>query len=96
MKGSVERQGKNTPIQGSNADTIKQAMVYTVERLEPYDARLLSVVHDEVIVEVKDEQVEEVKPVVENAVIEGFAEFFDADVVEMKADASVGNHWIKD
>jgi len=95
IKGSVERRGKNTPIQGSNADTIKQAMVYTVERLEPYDARLLSVVHDEVIVEVKDEQVEEVKPVVEKSVIDGFAEFFDPAVVEMKADADVGDHWIK-
>jgi intein/homing endonuclease len=83
-------------VHNSNADTIKQAMVYAVERLEPYDARLLSVVHDEVIVEVKNGQVEEVKPVVEKAVIDGFAEFFDPNVVEMKADADVADHWVKD
>jgi len=93
IRGSIERQGKNHPIQGSNADTIKQAMVYVVDRIREYDARLLSTVHDEVIVEVKDEQVEEVTPIVEQAVVDGFAEFFSG--VKMKADADVANYWVK-
>jgi DNA polymerase I-like protein with 3'-5' exonuclease and polymerase domains len=94
IKGSVERQGKNHPIQGSNADTIKQAMINTVQRIRGYDARLLSTVHDEVIVEVREDQLEEVVPIVESSVIDGFGEFFTK--VKMKADAMVADHWVKD
>jgi DNA polymerase-1 len=93
LKGSVERQGKNQPIQGSNADTIKQAMVYVVDRIKPYDARLLSTVHDETITEVREDQAEEVKEIIEQSTIEGFAAFFHK--VKMKADADVADYWVK-
>jgi DNA polymerase I-like protein with 3'-5' exonuclease and polymerase domains len=93
LKGHVERQGKNHPIQGSNADTIKQSMTFCVDRIKNYDARLLLTVHDEIIVEAREDQVEEVKPIVENSVVDGFAEFFS--LVKMKADAKVGNCWMK-
>jgi DNA polymerase I-like protein with 3'-5' exonuclease and polymerase domains len=93
LKGAIERQGKNHKIQGSNADTIKQAMVYINDRVQSYDARLLSTVHDETIVEVKDDQVEEVTNIVSKATIDGFAEFFSK--VKMTADADVANYWVK-
>lgn len=93
LRGHVERQGKNHPIQGSNADTIKQSMNFCVERIKPYDARLLLTVHDEIIVEAREDQVEEVQPIVERSVIDGFADFFS--VVKMKADAKVGDYWSK-
>jgi DNA polymerase I-like protein with 3'-5' exonuclease and polymerase domains len=93
LKGSIERQGKNHPIQGSNADTIKQAMVYILEKIKPYDAKLLSTVHDETIVEARDDQVEEVSSIVEKATIAGFAEFFHK--VKMTADADVADYWVK-
>jgi DNA polymerase I-like protein with 3'-5' exonuclease and polymerase domains len=93
LKGSVERQGKNHPIQGSNADTIKQAMVYIIEEIKPYDARLLSTVHDETVVEARDDQVEEVSNIVEKATIAGFAEFFHE--VKMTAAADVADYWVK-
>ncbi|MDD2731493.1 MAG: DNA polymerase [Candidatus Portnoybacteria bacterium] len=93
FKGSVERKAKNHPIQGSNADTVKQAMIFTTERIKGYDARLILTVHDEIVVEVRDDQVEEVKPIVEKAVVDGFAEFFH--VVKMETDGMVGNCWLK-
>lgn len=93
IKGSVERQGKNMPIQSSNADTIKQAMIYVVKRLKSYDARLLLTVHDEIIVEASNDCVEEVKPIVEQSVKDGFDNFFD--LVKMKADADVADYWVK-
>lgn len=50
--GSVEREGKNAPIQGGNADLTKYAMALMWERLEPeYGALIVLMVHDEVIVE---------------------------------------------
>jgi len=93
IKGSVERKGKNQPIQGSNADTIKQTMIYLVDRIKSYDARLLSTVHDETITEVREDQAEEVKDIIEQATIDGFGTFFQR--VKMKADADVEDYWVK-
>jgi len=93
IKGRVERAGKNHPIQGTNADTIKQSMIFVEERIKPYDARLLLTVHDEVIIEAKEEQAEEVSQVVEQCLIDGFAEF--VPTVKMTADADIADYWVK-
>jgi len=93
LRGGVERQGKNHPIQGTNACTVKQSMNYIVERIKSYDARLLLTVHDEVIVEAKDDQAQEVSAVVSQAMIDGFAEFVPE--VAMVADADIENYWVK-
>jgi len=92
-RGAVERQGKNMPIQAANADAIKQAMVYVLERIKGYDAKLLLTVHDEVIVEARDDQVNELKLIVEQSVKDGFDSFFD--LVKMEAEAGVEDHWVK-
>ena len=80
-------------VHNSNADTIKQAMVHVVDRIKTYDARLLLTVHDEVVVEVRDDQVDEVKPIVEQSVKDGFDDFFS--LVKMSAVADVDDHWVK-
>ena len=93
IKGSIERQGKNHPIQGTNADTIKQAMIYIVDRIKEYDARLLLTVHDEVIVEAKEEQAEEVSGIVSQAMVDGFAAFVPE--LAMEADSDIADYWVK-
>jgi len=80
-------------VHNSNADTIKQAMIHVTDRIKPYDARLLLTVHDEIIVEARDDQVDEVKPIVEQSVRDGFDDFFE--LVKMKAEADVADHWVK-
>ena len=44
--GSIQRQGKNTPIQGANADMTKLALVYIQQQLwkKNYDAKLINTV----------------------------------------------------
>jgi DNA polymerase-1 len=66
---SIEREGKNTPIQGSNADLAKIAMGCGIDEsgvgfmwheLETkYQAKLVNFVHDEFVVEVKPELADE-------------------------------------
>ena len=58
-----ERVALNTPIQGTAADIIKLAMVHVWQRLrdEKLQARLLLQVHDELIVEAPDAEIDEVK-----------------------------------
>lgn len=56
-------QAKNTPIQGTCADIIKYVSYRLALALEPYDARLLLTVHDEIVIECALECKEEVKKI---------------------------------
>jgi len=93
---AVERQGMNQPIQGGNADTIKQAMIYLVDRLEKsdYDARLLLTVHDEVVVEARPDERYEVRKIVEQALIDGFGKYFS--LIPMETEGLIGPCWLKE
>ena len=94
IRGSIERMGKNFPIQGGNADVMKKALILAGERIKIYDARLLLTVHDEMVVEVREDQVNEVAAIIKEAIIEGFAEFFKR--VKMECTPQIGDCWMKD
>jgi len=68
----VERQAINAPIQGSAADIIRRAMIRMEEALTAakLDARMLLQVHDELVFEVPEAQVEAVLPVIEKVMVE--------------------------
>lgn len=68
----VERQAINAPIQGSAADIIRRAMIrmegaLAAARLE---ARMLLQVHDELVFEVPDAEVEKALPVIRGVMVE--------------------------
>lgn len=48
----------NTPSQGTGADILKEALVRVHAAVTPYGGRILSTVHDEIIVEIPAEQAE--------------------------------------
>ncbi len=85
-----ERVAKNTPIQGTAADIIKIAMIKVYNRLKDsgLDARLILQVHDELIVEAKEDCAEKVaallKEEMENAV---------KLTVPMTVDVNIGKTW---
>ena len=60
LRSLGERMAMNTPIQGTAADIIKLAMVHVSRRLkaEGLRARLILQVHDELIVECPDDEIE--------------------------------------
>ena len=90
---AIKRKGVNAIIQGSAADVSKQALCnffYAVEQ-KGYDAHLQMIVHDEIVVEVKEEQAEEVALLLEKSMIKGFTDFFKK--VPMKADACIDSSW---
>ena len=92
---AVEREGKNAIIQGANADTIKESMIYVVDRLKERDmeSRLLLTVHDEVVVEAPDHEVEAAREIVSQSLIDGFGKYFN--LIPMETDALVGPCWLK-
>lgn len=85
---SIKRQAMNAPIQASNADTIKKSMVYLVERLKNYDAKLLLSVHDEVIIETANECKKEVTDVVSQSIVDGFNSYFS--LITMETEPVIG------
>ena len=85
-----ERVALNTPIQGSAADIIKLAMVRVDRRLisEGLRSRLILQVHDELIVEAYQDEVDDVKRILLEE-MQGVIEMR----VPLKADISVGHSW---
>ena len=85
-----ERIAMNTPIQGSAADIIKVAMVevYRAIKEKGLKSKLILQVHDELIIETHNEEVEEVKSLIKE-LMEG-AISLD---VPLRVDIESGDSW---
>ncbi|WP_323796846.1 DNA polymerase I [Nisaea sp.] len=89
-----ERAAINAPIQGSAADVIKRAMVRIGPAMKEagLKATMLLQVHDELLFEVPESEVEETTALVRK-VMEGAAEPVVEFSVPLVADAGVGDSW---
>jgi len=89
-----ERASINAPIQGSAADVIRRAMVQLPEALSKarLSAKMLLQVHDELIFEVEDGQVDETAAVVRRVMENAAAPLVQLDV-KLTVDARAGQNW---
>ena len=85
-----ERVSINTPIQGTAADIIKIAMINVHNELKSKNlkSRLILQIHDELIIESPDNEVDEVKELLSNC-MENAVKLN----VKLKVDINVGNSW---
>ncbi|GGH98312.1 DNA polymerase I [Mammaliicoccus vitulinus] len=90
LRSFAERTAMNTPIQGSAADIIKLAMVQFSNKMKDTDfnAKLLLQVHDELIFEVPEEELEAFKPFVED-IMDNALELS----VPLSVESSYGETW---
>lgn len=90
MQQAAERTAINGPMQGTAADIIKKAMLAVDQALanSGLDARMIMQVHDELVVEVAESQVEEVKALL----IEKMMSAAELDV-PLLVEAEIGNNW---
>ena len=90
IRAEAERMAINTPIQGTAADLIKKAMIDIHRRLERenFRTRMVLQVHDELLFEVPEDEVERIGPMVKEE-MEGV---YRLDV-PLKVDVNVGKNW---
>ncbi|MEX0601192.1 MAG: DNA polymerase I, partial [Rhodothermales bacterium] len=91
QRSFAERVAVNMPIQGSQADMIKIAMVRIDERLraEGLRTRMLLQVHDELVFEVPDKEIETVRELVRAEMVEALP--LD---VPVEVDMDFGENWL--
>ena len=90
IRSSGERMALNTPIQGTAADILKKAMVeiYTEFKKRNLKSKMLIQVHDELVFNVLNTELEEVKTIVRNIMENTFKL-----KVPLKVDIEVGSNW---
>ncbi len=87
---AAEREAINMPIQGTNADMIKIAMVHLHNRLQEVqpEARLILQVHDELVLEVPDSALATVSELVRDAMVNALPL-----CVPIKVEMKLGRNW---
>ena len=90
IRSSGERMALNTPIQGTAADILKKAMVEIFGEFKKRNlkSKMLIQVHDELVFNVLDSELDEVKEIVRDIM----ENTFKIDV-PLKVDIVVGNNW---
>ena len=86
----AEREAINHPIQGTAADIVKIAMLQLHEKLADYEAQMLLQVHDELLVELPEAELEAVRELVVSTMCDAFS--LD---VPLKVEASTGHNWLE-
>lgn len=88
VRMAAERAAENMPIQGTEADLMKRAMIRVSERL-PKGAELILQIHDSLIVECDDGLIVEVKELMREVMEEVAPEL----MVKLAVEVEVGQNW---
>ena len=90
IRSSGERMALNTPIQGTAADILKKAMVEIYDEFNKrgLKSKMLIQVHDELVFNVLNDELDEVKSIVQDIMENTFKLS-----VPLKVDIEVGNDW---
>lgn len=88
IRVAAERAAENMPIQGTEADLMKRAMI-NLDKVLPDGAKLILQIHDSLIVECDEDQAEEVSRVMKK-VMENVAPEL---AVKLEVEVSVGKNW---
>ena len=90
IRTSGERMALNTPIQGTAADILKKAMVelYNEMNKKKLKSKILLQVHDELIINVLNDEIDEVKKLTQEVMENAFKL-----EVPLKVEISTGSNW---
>ncbi|HEY0428395.1 MAG TPA: DNA polymerase [Pyrinomonadaceae bacterium] len=89
----AQRNGKNFPIQGTSADILKRALHLLHKRIRGTSARLVNIVHDEIILECAATEAEQTAAILEKAMCEAGEEYVKR--VPVSVDVKIADEWTK-
>ncbi len=92
VKSGAERNAVNAPIQGSAADIIKIAMINIHKKLtsENWKSKMLLQVHDELVFDVHNSELETIKPMIKHEMENAFKLDVPLDV-----EIGIGKNWLE-
>ena len=92
VKSGAERNAVNAPIQGSAADIIKIAMINIYKKLttENYQSKMLLQVHDELVFDVHNSELEKIKPMIKFEMENAFKM-----EVPLEVEIGTGKNWLE-
>ncbi|HEV8369969.1 MAG TPA: DNA polymerase [Pyrinomonadaceae bacterium] len=89
----TQRNGKNTPIQGTSADILKRALKLLKGELKDSTAQIVNIIHDEVVVEADASEAESIAQKVEKVMCAAGEEYLKS--VPVKVETEIADEWIK-
>ncbi|MEK6334383.1 MAG: DNA polymerase [Acidobacteriota bacterium] len=89
----TQRNGKNAPIQGTSADILKRALRLLSDELRNTSAKIVNIIHDEIVVEVDDDEAQEVAQTVERTMSAAGEEYLQT--VPVKVETAIAGEWTK-
>jgi DNA polymerase I-like protein with 3'-5' exonuclease and polymerase domains len=89
----TQRNGKNTPIQGTSADILKRALKLLKEELCETNARVVNIIHDEIVVEADADEAESVAEKVDRMMVAAGEEY--VKTVPVKVEIEIADEWVK-
>jgi DNA polymerase I-like protein with 3'-5' exonuclease and polymerase domains len=89
----TQRNGKNTPIQGTSADILKRALKLLRDELRETNAKVVNIIHDEIVVEADADQAQDVAETVERTMRLAGEEYLKT--VPVKVETEIADEWLK-
>jgi DNA polymerase I-like protein with 3'-5' exonuclease and polymerase domains len=102
LEGSIGRRGKNHAVQGTNASLMKRSMgcgidsqgrPYLWHLLPKYGAKLLSMIHDELLIQSPKRHSKEVAEITKDCFLRAGEEIMHS--VRMESEYHIASHWQK-
>jgi DNA polymerase-1 len=89
----TQRNGKNTPIQGTSADILKRALRLLKDELRETNAKVVNIIHDEIVVEAETDEAQNVAEKVERTMRVAGEEYLKT--VPVKVETEIADEWVK-
>lgn len=90
---ALRRVGKNGPIQGTASDIFKRSLRLLGDEIVGQQARVVNLIHDEIVIEVAAPIAEKIGEVTAQALLVAAREFLPR--VKVEVDVTVADRWIK-
>ena len=89
----TQRNGKNTPIQGTSADILKRALRLLKDELSGTNSQIVNIIHDEIVVEADADEAQDVAAKVERIMCAAGQEYLKT--VPVKVETEIADEWVK-